>query len=163
MVRAVKQFGDNNWSIVASVVGGRSKRQCSERWKKFLCPTINVSTWTAEEDELLLEKYKEYGPKWTFMIRFFNNRTDISIKTRYTILQRRMKKKQDFLEKIQFIKDFSKTKEKQKIQDDILYIDLFDKQNETPQGISNENFLIDFSKTYENDIWPEIDQKIFFF
>ena len=158
LIMAVKQFGDKNWSIIASVVGTRTKRQCYERWHKFLCPTINVSSWTDEEDRLILEKYKEYGPKWSFIRKFFNNRTDISIKTRCAILQRRIKKKQDFLDKINLPQGSTKSKENQNIQDDTLNIDLFDPSNATSHEILNENYLEGISKAFEKDIWRNFKQ-----
>lgn len=111
LIKAVENYGDQNWSLVASYVGNRTRRQCSERWKKFLSPTINHSEWTETEDKLLMEKFIEFGPKWTTISKFFNNRTDVNVKSRFIIIKRRMKKRQEFIEKVKL---FSKASIKSK-------------------------------------------------
>lgn len=48
-----------SWKAVAAAVGGgRTAKQCRERWG-------GLQPWTAEEDERLLGLYREYGPAWT--------------------------------------------------------------------------------------------------
>lgn len=100
LMKAVEDFGDGNWRVIAFCVGNRTSRQCHDRWSKFLNPSINRSEWTKEEDELLLNKFNELGPKWTNISKFFKNRTDISVKSRYTLLNRKKRKREEFLEKM---------------------------------------------------------------
>lgn len=95
LIKAVKQYGDRDWSVIASCFANRNCRQCRERWKKFLCPTLNHSPWTPKEDELLIKKYNQFGPKWSIISKSFKNRTDVNIKTRYIALMRRQKKNND--------------------------------------------------------------------
>ena len=64
-------------------MNGRNARQCRERWKHYLSSNRGKSPWTEEEDKLLLEKMEELGPKWTKIATFFQDRTDIQIKTRW--------------------------------------------------------------------------------
>lgn len=97
LIKAVKKFGERDWKLISSFLDNRTGRQCRERWKKFLCPSLNHSPWTIEEDEILLKKYKEIGPKWSQICTFFQNRTDVNIKTRFTVLTRKMKKEQEFV------------------------------------------------------------------
>lgn len=97
LIKAVRKFGEHDWKLISSFLENRTSRQCRERWKKFLCPSLNHSPWTKEEDEILLARYQEYGPKWSQISCFFQNRTDISIKTRFTVLSRKMKKEQEFV------------------------------------------------------------------
>lgn len=103
LIKAVRTFGENNWKIVSLYVENRTVRQCRERWKKFLCPSLNRSSWTREEDEILLEKYKEYGPKWSQISKYFQHRTDINIKTRFSVLTRKIRKEQEFFKQSQNI------------------------------------------------------------
>jgi hypothetical protein len=69
-------------------MNGRSVRQCRERWKYFLEPSINRGDWTLDEDNLLLSKYDEIGPKWAQISAFFRSRTDIDLKNRFHRIQR---------------------------------------------------------------------------
>lgn len=79
----VKQFGDNCWKIIAKKMPNRTTRQCRERYKNYLSPEIKNGPWSKEEDELLKEKYKEFGPKWAKIGSFFNSRSDVNIKNRW--------------------------------------------------------------------------------
>lgn len=100
LIEVVNEYGDKDWDLIASFLENRTKRQCRERWIKFLCPKINASPWTKEEDELLLKKYNEIGPKWTLISKSFKNRTDVNIKARFIVLNRKIKKESEFMEKI---------------------------------------------------------------
>lgn len=85
----VEEYGDNNWDIIAEQMKGRNKRQCKERWINYLSPSLNMNPWTEAEDNLLQEKYKEYGSKWVIISKFFKNRTDTMVKNRFQLLRRR--------------------------------------------------------------------------
>ena len=85
----VEQFGEKNWNLIASKMETRNPRQCRERWENYLSPTVNKNPFTQEEDLLLLQKYNEIGAKWVAISKFFNSRTDISVKSRWMVLKRR--------------------------------------------------------------------------
>ena len=82
----VSVFGTSQWEVVASMIGNRTARQCRERYKNYLSPSINNSPWTPEEDVVLLTKYSQLGPKWSQISTFFNGRTDVMVKNRYSTL-----------------------------------------------------------------------------
>lgn len=91
----VQEYGENdNWSIIAKkmTITYRNQRQCKERWFNYLSPKINNTPLTREEDELLEELYAKYGAKWVQIAKFFPSRTDINIRSRWLVLQRRKKK-----------------------------------------------------------------------
>lgn len=91
----VATYGTGNWSLIAKEMKTkRNCRQCRERWYKYLSPEINHQPWTKEEDELLEIKYAEYGPKWKAISMFFNNRTDINVKSRWLKKMREKAKSQ---------------------------------------------------------------------
>ena len=85
----VKEYGENDWASIAARMKDRNARQCRERWRHYLSPSISKKKWTPEEDELLISKYNEYGPRWVFLTKFFNNRTDINLKNRWIVIIRR--------------------------------------------------------------------------
>ncbi|OHS92929.1 hypothetical protein TRFO_40718 [Tritrichomonas foetus] len=82
----VQQLGDTNWKRIADQMGTRNYRQCRERWKNYLSPSVSKDPWTKEQDKLLLEKFNEYGSQWSLIVRFFPNRTDVNIKNRWVVL-----------------------------------------------------------------------------
>jgi hypothetical protein len=76
------------WKDISPYLPGRSVRQCRERWKYYLDPMIKNIAWTEDEDERLMEKFQEYGPKWAKMTVFFTGRTDIDLKNRFHRMER---------------------------------------------------------------------------
>jgi hypothetical protein len=55
---AVQMHGGKNWAAIASLVPGRTNRQCSSRWHNVLDPSIGRANgrsgnWTAVEDSKL--------------------------------------------------------------------------------------------------------------
>lgn len=85
----VKEFGDSDWNLIASKMPSRNARQCRERWVNYLADNVNRSPFTPEEDLLLLQKHRDLGRRWVQISKFFDNRTDISVKSRYLVLKRR--------------------------------------------------------------------------
>ncbi|KAJ3450903.1 transcription repressor myb5 [Anaeramoeba flamelloides] len=79
----VKLFGDSKWSKVADKIPRRTSKQCRERWKNQLDPTIKRTPWTKEEDKILIEKHKEFGNKWSKIKDFLPGRPDNRIKNRW--------------------------------------------------------------------------------
>ncbi|KAK8898617.1 hypothetical protein M9Y10_000909 [Tritrichomonas musculus] len=160
LIKAVENYGDQNWSLVASYVGNRTRRQCSERWKKFLSPTINHSEWTETEDKLLMEKFIEFGPKWTTISKFFNNRTDVNVKSRFIIIKRRMKKRQEFIEKVKlFSKASIKSKDTSKKLYNISNINLnMNTNNLLPIIIDKQIDLISTKKNASDELSGHLHQ-----
>ncbi|OHS94208.1 Myb-like DNA-binding domain containing protein [Tritrichomonas foetus] len=93
LLQAVSQFGSSDWHVVAAKVPGRNARQCRERWNNYVNPAIVASPWTKEEDQLLLAKYEELGPRWHTIASFFSTRSTNNIKNRFFTLQRHNRRK----------------------------------------------------------------------
>lgn len=85
-------YGDKEWKLVAQKMPNRTTRQCRERYKSYLAPDIKNGPWTPEEDELLKQKFQEYGSKWSIIQSFFSSRSDVNIKNRWTIISGKMNK-----------------------------------------------------------------------
>ena len=83
----VDKYGTNDWAKIALALGGRTSRQCRERYKNFLQPSLVNGPWTPEEDELLIRLYHHYGPNWVAMHRIhFPTRSNNNIKNHWAIL-----------------------------------------------------------------------------
>ena len=103
LISIVDKVGDQDWELVSQMMETRNPRQCKERYMKYLSPNLNKSAWTNEEDLLLISKYKEIGPKWVKISKFFDNRTDAALKNRWNILLRRQKAAESMNQKTQII------------------------------------------------------------
>ena len=85
----VQVYGDNCWSKLSNFFFNRCGRQLKERYFNYLAPNVNKDDWTAEEEELLLQKLQECGKKWRKISSFFQGRTDVHLKNRYRMMKRR--------------------------------------------------------------------------
>jgi hypothetical protein len=83
--------GPCQWSQVASQMPGRIAKQCRERWCNHLDPNLKRSTWTPDEDRLIVETIRRIGTKWADIARLLPGRTDNSIKNRWNSTLRRQK------------------------------------------------------------------------
>ena len=82
--KLVEEKKCSSWEEVAKHVPGRTGCQCRDRYNSYLFKeTQNTKRWTEEEDQLLIQKYKEYGPHWVKISQFFNGRTGNQIKNRW--------------------------------------------------------------------------------
>jgi hypothetical protein len=83
----VEKYGTNDWSKISLLLGGRTSRQCRERYKNFLQPSLVNGPWTAEEDEMLIRLFHQYGPSWvTIRQAHFPTRSNNNIKNHWAIL-----------------------------------------------------------------------------
>jgi hypothetical protein len=87
----VARLGRRSWDAVAAYMPGRSARQCRDRWKFYLCPSVNRSPWTPDEDRVLLAKYRELGPKWSILCQSFENRSLNNVKNRWNSVIRKVR------------------------------------------------------------------------
>ena len=53
-----------SWTTIAEVIGGRTGKQCRERWQNQLDPEVQKGPWTEREDELLIAAQNRHGNKW---------------------------------------------------------------------------------------------------
>jgi hypothetical protein len=89
----VRLHGDNDWLKISSALPGRTPRQCRERYKNYLYEPSTSNAWTFEEEWLLMQKFREFGPDWVKIARFFANRNNISVKNRWTMIVTREHKR----------------------------------------------------------------------
>ncbi|KAL7447971.1 hypothetical protein ACHAWC_000246, partial [Mediolabrus comicus] len=79
------------WAEVAEKMMTRNANQCRERWSNHLRPGIRRGEWTSEEDEAIVRLQKVHGNRWSMIssVPPMMGRTDIDIKNRWHVLQRR--------------------------------------------------------------------------
>jgi hypothetical protein len=86
LLRLVNQIPENSWRAIAEMFPGRTSRQLRERYRHYLCPSLNLTEWTPAEDALLQEKFEEYGPQWSILKSFFSNRSAVNVKNHWTTM-----------------------------------------------------------------------------
>ena len=86
----VAKFGARKWEIIAKLMPNRSARQCRDRYSNYLKPGFFSGEWSKEEDALLMEKFKELGPRWSQLKEFFRNRSPNQIKNRWNYFVSRL-------------------------------------------------------------------------
>jgi hypothetical protein len=79
------------WAQISDCMPGFTARQLRERWCNYLSPTLKTGSWTEEEDEELMNLYREWGAKWGIIGTQLGNRAAPDIKNRY----QRVKNKRD--------------------------------------------------------------------
>ena len=95
-----------NWKLIAEHLG-KTARQCRERYRMYLAPSLTNQVWTQEEDQLLLDLVKKNGKHWAKFKPYFPGRSDNNIKNRYNfhLVPIRGPKKRD-LKRAQFEEQF---------------------------------------------------------
>ncbi|OHT00376.1 Myb-like DNA-binding domain containing protein [Tritrichomonas foetus] len=89
LMNLVNIMGTNNWDQIASILKTRTSRQCRDRYYHYLSPDLNKKQFTPEEDVILEMKVIELGKCWKTLESFFPGRTEVSIRNRWNVLQRK--------------------------------------------------------------------------
>ncbi|GKC29594.1 Myb domain protein 4r1, partial [Tanacetum coccineum] len=85
LCKAVAEYGETNWQLVASVLSGRTGTQCSNRWKNSLNPLrARVGRWDSDEDKRLKIAVRLFGAKnWNKITKFVPGRTQVQCRERW--------------------------------------------------------------------------------
>jgi hypothetical protein len=86
----VNQHGATDWTDISRRMEGRNARQCRDRWVNYLSPDVQNGPWTAAEEQDLLFLQQQLGAKWKHIATFFTARTEINVKSRWNLIQRRI-------------------------------------------------------------------------
>ncbi|KAF8794098.1 Transcriptional activator Myb like protein [Argiope bruennichi] len=73
--RLVELYTSEGWSKIASFLPNRTDVQCQQRWQKVVNPNLVKGPWTKEEDQMVVDLVKKYGPqKWTLIAKQLRGR-----------------------------------------------------------------------------------------
>ncbi|OQR84871.1 myb-like DNA-binding protein [Achlya hypogyna] len=83
LVRDAPTLAAIRWKDVAEKISGRTAKQCRERWKNHLDPTIAKGAFTDAEDVALEAAFADYGNGWSKIAKRLPGRTQEQVKKRY--------------------------------------------------------------------------------
>jgi hypothetical protein len=86
----VAREGARKWSKAAMIITGRTGKQCRDRWKHHLNPTLKTSDWTIQDDETVFALYKRHGTAWS-RIAADCGRSENSVKNRFYAMWKQIK------------------------------------------------------------------------
>lgn len=93
LVSLVDKFGSLNWVVISQHMPNRTGKQCRERYLNKFKEGIKNTQWTAEEDQLILEKQAILGNSWVKIAEFIPGRSADAIKTRYSWIKTKSENK----------------------------------------------------------------------
>jgi hypothetical protein len=116
IIDLVLKFG-KSWSKISKHLGTRNGKQIRDRFINVLDPEIRKGKFTDDEDKKLVLLFKQYGPRWATIAKYYPNRTADMIKNRFHSSIKKKLTGED-MEKFDFSKDFTENFEKQDTADD---------------------------------------------
>ena len=151
LINLVETYGAEKWSFISSHFPERIGKQCRERWFNHLCPTVNKTAWSKEEEWILFILHNKIGNKWSQLCKYLPGRTDNTIKNHWNST---MKKRVDNLQGEYDNMISGKNKEEiEQIQKDIL------DRCKTIVEQENQKFYNEKMKNYEKFKNITIDNK----
>lgn len=91
------QNPDMPWGEVVKHVKGRNVKQVQTRWENALDPSVDRSELTEEEDERIIQAWREYGPDWKKIAECVPGRTRQAVRyhiRRYVRMLARVEKQE---------------------------------------------------------------------
>ena len=83
LINAVHQFGTKKWTDVAKYVPTRTSKQCRERWNHRLDPNIKHEPFEPWEDQIIIDKQREIGNRWSIIAQQIPGRSPSAVKNRW--------------------------------------------------------------------------------
>ncbi|XP_058741329.1 transcription factor MYB118-like [Vicia villosa] len=86
----VDLFGLQNWFYIATLIEGKTNKQCWNRWHNHVRPDIEKGPWSKEEDMTLIKAHKEVGNKWTEIAKRLPRRTENTVRNHWNNTKKRL-------------------------------------------------------------------------
>jgi hypothetical protein len=83
LTQAVARIGASKWIDIARFIPTRTPKQCRERWHNRLAPTLRREPFEAWEDQIIIDKQKMLGNRWTLIAQSLVGRSPGAIKNRW--------------------------------------------------------------------------------
>jgi hypothetical protein len=61
----------------------RTARQCRDRYSNYLVENLSIDPWSSAEDAVILEKFRELGPRWVQIAKYVTGRSGNQVKNRW--------------------------------------------------------------------------------
>jgi hypothetical protein len=88
LIELVQTLG-KNWSLLSQYMPNRSGKQIRDRYTNNHDPNIKKDKFSKDEDDKIIDLYRQYGPSWSFISTKLKRRTGDMIKNRfYSVLKR---------------------------------------------------------------------------
>ena len=105
LILSLIEIYGKSWSKISKIIKTRNGKQIRDRYINVLAPNINKNKFTSDEDNLLLNLYKKYGPKWSKIHTYFKERTTDMIKNRFHSTLKRKFEENESKKKVNNIND----------------------------------------------------------
>ena len=93
--RGVREHGPKSWDAIARALPGRAAKSCRLRWWQHLAPELDSRPFTPREDEVIIQKQREFGNRWATLATYLPGRSDNAVKNRWnTVLRKRLEQQQ---------------------------------------------------------------------
>ena len=88
MKELISDHSAEDWDIIAEELSARSEiprsdRQCKERWRNHLDPSLKCHGWLPEEQDKIFKLARLYENRWSKIAKYLPGRSENSIKNYY--------------------------------------------------------------------------------